>query len=181
MKKIIILSILLVSSSQLLFGKMKSVITHQENTLNIKTIVARWNKKKSRVILYFFPYQLTDEEIKKVKKGHDFLVIMDKKSPGPHWKQPVYTKLEIELKDYREINGFESIYYLYWNFIWFTGKNRTSFSSVPGSNLDRALFKHFKCILNSEGIIELQYKGKVILNEQSYEWDIDLKKTFQLE
>ena len=181
MKKIITLSALLFLCCTILSAKSEPVIKHQGNLLKIKTIVASWDEQKSRIVLSLFPYQLTDEEIKKVRKGYGFIVMMNKKSPGSYWKQPLYAKLEIELKNQKDVNKFDSIHYLYWNFIWFNEKNKTSFSSIPASNLDKTMFKNFKCILKSEGNVELQYKGKMTIEKKTYEWDIDFKGTLQLE
>lgn len=164
-----------------LFSKTSNTITHRGHQLQIKTIVSVWDRDKKTITINLFPYDLNKDEISEIKQGKAFFVIMlKKKSPGKYWKQPLYAKLEIKLKDNKK-TGIEAIESVNWNFLWFKERNNTSFASIPGSNLDKKKFSLFRYTLMKGGELALRYRGKEKLTGEVFEWRLDFTTKLSLQ
>jgi len=162
------------SERKIEFDLNSNLMFHQGNKLSIETSVAIYNPETQTLNCYFFPYQLSEQEIQKVINDELHVVLADKESPGTFWEQPVYAKLEIEIEDGENINEKKSFQKLIWSFTGFTERESVSRLMIPQEDIDASMIQEFNLKLNDkESKLRIIYRGQEIIDEQFYMWVLD--------
>lgn len=158
--------------------KLSGVLTHKGHQLPVKTVVSRWNVKTHTLTVTLLPYILTQPEIERVQQGMAILVVMNRKSPDPRfWKQPVYAEFSFNFAPGTKTASVAALNAIRLNFLWFAGKNSSTFATIPKRQIDTRWFVVFKGGLKANGQLLLRFKSQTTIGGVPFSWDLNSVST----
>ncbi len=149
-------------------------IQMNEKILTLKSSFVFWDSNKNKLIVSLFPFDLTKNEVEKLKKepGASFLIVMNKPSPNKKfWNWCPYAKLTFKFKPNTSKLTSDRLVSYSLNMIWIKKKNSTTFFSSQNTNEVSELNGRLK----DGGLLKLSMKESKKINGNHFTWKIQVK------
>ncbi|MES0489430.1 MAG: hypothetical protein ABUK01_05515 [Leptospirales bacterium] len=157
--------------------KTTGSIQMNEKVLTLKSSFNYWDSEKNELYVNLFPFELTKDEMEKLKKQHggSFLIIMNKPSPDKKfWDWCPYVELTFKFEpNTTELSSDRLVSYSL-NIFWIEKKNHTIFFSQPKSQITNE-FSKLNGTLKDAAFLELSMKDSNEISGNNFTWKIQVK------
>ncbi len=152
-------------------------IQMNEKILKLKSTFIFWDSKKNELNVNLFPFDLTKNEVEKLKKepGGSFLIIMNKPSPNKKfWNWCPYVELTFKFEPNTTKLRKNRLVSYSLNMFWIEKKNHTIFFSRPKSQITNE-FSKLNGTLKDGEFLELSMKDSNKISGNNFIWKIQVK------
>lgn len=151
-------------------------ITENGKTIHIKDSIGIWNSKNNRLKIYFFPFELTEKDIKMASKGSPASIAFKKPSPDKSkWQWCPYGAISIKFKKPIVDKKLETITWINYILYGLTKKNHTMNINRSGKKA-RDSFGSFaiRSQTRNYDILEMSTKGEHVSfsGDSKYSWNL---------
>ena len=150
-------------------------ITENDKTFHIKDSIATWDAEDEELKVYFYPFKLTVEDIKKVSSGPMSFIAYGKPSPDESkWQWCPFGAINVKFEEVLKDRKRETITWINYVLYGLTKKNHTM--NINRNNQKaRDSFDTFVITSTKSGdVLEVSTKGEHVSfsGGSKYSWDL---------
>ena len=173
MKKIIMLLGLAMCFAIQLNAKEKSAkeigfIMCGKKKLTIINAAATWNAKKKEMQVYFFPFKITTNDLKKIKSGNAWSIGFQKKSPNKKLWESWCPNAQLTINFSKSDQSLKSANFCNFMFFGLEKNNYTANLNRNGKEVQKSIQE--LTVKNNKLIFKSKDSGKLFDGE--YTWDL---------
>ncbi len=150
-------------------------VAENDKILHIKDSIAVWNAEDEELKVYFYPFKLTAEDIKKVSGGHPGFIAYGKPSPDESkWQWCPFGAISIKFGEEVKDRKLETITWINCILYGLTKKNHTMNINRNGQEARDSFDTFVITSAKNQDVLEVSTKGEYasFSGGSKYSWDL---------